>query len=59
MENLKLYDSDTAEKLSAKDLGITKQQYQAIVSMSIGTPGEGHVRPDCLRGSPHPRVYAN
>lgn len=55
---MKLYNSDTAERLTPKKLGITSQQYEAIVSMSQGVPGEGHVRPECLRNTEHPRVYA-
>ncbi len=53
-----LYDSDTAERLTAKALGITRDQYAAVIGMSEGTAGEGHVRPDCFRGTKHPRVYA-
>lgn len=53
-----LYDSDTAERLTAKQLGITRDQYDAVIGMSEGVPGEGHVRPGCLRDTKHPRVYA-
>lgn len=53
-----LYDSETNERLSAKDLGITHEQYLSCVSMSEGVAGEGHVRPDCLRETAHPRVYS-
>lgn len=55
---MKLYSSDTAERLTPKKLGITRQQYEAVISMSQGIAGEGHVRPDCLRDTEHPRVYA-
>lgn len=53
-----LYDSDTAERLTAEDLGITRDQYDAVIDMSEDDPGEGHVRPGCLRDTEHPRVYA-
>lgn len=55
---MKLYDSDTAESLTLKKLGITREQYEAIITMSVGVAGEGHVRPECLRQTAHPRVYA-
>jgi hypothetical protein len=55
---MELYSSDTAERLTPKKLGITRQQYEAVVSMSQGVAGEGHVRPDCLRDTEYPRVYA-
>ena len=55
---MKLYDSDTSDRLTPASLGITRQQYEAIISMSQGVAGEGHVRPDCLRDTQHPRVYA-
>lgn len=55
---MKLYDSNTSEALTPKKLGITRDQYEAVVGMSQGIAGEGHVRPDCLRESNHPRVYA-
>lgn len=41
----KLYDSDTAEKLTARDLHITRQEYIEAVreSRDCGT-AEGHIR---------------
>lgn len=53
-----LYDSDSAERLTCKKLGITRDQYDAVIGMSEDVAGEGHVRPDCLRETKHPRVYA-
>jgi hypothetical protein len=51
---MQLYDSDTAEVLTAEELGITEEEYcQAIAdSMADGTE-EGHVY---VNGR---RVYAN
>ena len=51
-----LADSDTANLLTATDLGITDDEYADIIRDSL-TCGqwEGHVRPDILDGR---RVYA-
>lgn len=40
---MKLYNSDTAERLTAKQIGITDAEYQELVRESEATPGEGHV----------------
>ena len=53
-----LYDSDTSDRLTARSLGITDSEYLAVVQESKNATGEGHVRPDCLRDTVHPRVYA-
>lgn len=51
-----LYDSDTAEWLSAEKLGVTDEQYTDLIHDSLDT-GEptGHIRPDVLDGR---KVYA-
>lgn len=49
-----LNDSDTNETLTADDLGLTEEQYDALVEESIDCPQpEGHVRAPNGR-----RVYA-
>lgn len=53
-----LYDSETNKRLTAKELGITREQYDGCISMSEGVAGEGHVRPECLRQTKFPRVFS-
>jgi len=49
----KLYDSETSDSLTADDLGITDEQYDAAVQESVDCEqAEGHVR---VNGR---RVYA-
>jgi hypothetical protein len=49
-----LYDSDTAEYLTAEDLSITDDEYEALCSASAASSeAEGHVRTSTGR-----RVYA-
>jgi hypothetical protein len=51
---MKLHDSDTAEELTATELGITECEYQNAVHASMeSSTAEGHVRLDDGR-----RVYA-
>jgi hypothetical protein len=40
-----LYDSDTNDSLTAEDLGITDEQYEAAVAESVNCgQAEGHIR---------------
>lgn len=52
-----LHDSDTTERLTARDLGMTRAEYLAAIreSRDVGT-AEGHIRIDTPTGSR--RVYA-
>jgi hypothetical protein len=48
-----LFDSDTNERLTEDDLGVTREQYDAAVQESVWCPqAEGHIR---VNGR---RVYA-
>lgn len=54
-----LYDSESGDLLTAAELGISAEQYESIVIDSLYCgEAEGHIRPDILSGSDHPRVYA-
>jgi hypothetical protein len=53
-----LYDSETDDYVSAADLGITDEQYDAYIAASEQIPGEGHVRIPDRSGFPGRLVYA-
>lgn len=51
-----LYDSDTADRLLADELGISPEEYEEIILYSLKECGpEGHCCPEALNGR---RVYA-
>jgi hypothetical protein len=53
----RLYDSETADPVTAEELGITEAEYrQAIIDSMAAETGEGHIYIDGGHGR---RVYAN
>ena len=42
---MKLYNSDTTDRMTAKDLGVTAEEYRDLIRESKGcSQAEGHVR---------------
>jgi len=54
-----LHDSDTTDRVSAADLGLTRTEYAAAVVSSMNLNGEGHIRVFGTKCGPKGRrVYA-
>ena len=54
----RLLDSETNKPVSARALNITREQYLAYISQSLGIPGAGHIRVRVSPTGETRRVYA-